>query len=58
MHHRGRTGYLLCQLVKGLAVQLACLLGGQQQKLQSWTAELALGKSLIEVQRFCLQPLG
>ena len=58
LHHRGRTEHLLGQLVKRLAVQLACLLGGQQQELQSWTAELALSKGLIEVQRFCLQPLG
>jgi len=58
MHHRSETRYLLGQLIKRLAVQLARLLGGQQQELQSWTAELALSKSLIEVQRFCLQPLG
>ena len=58
LHHRGRTEYLLGQLVKRLAVQLASLLGSQQQELQSWTAELALSKGLIEVQRFCLQPLG
>ena len=58
LHHRGRTEHLLGQLVERLAVQLASLLGSQQQELQSWTAELALSKSLIEVQRFCLQPLG
>lgn len=55
---QNRTKHLLGQLIKRLAVQLASLLGCQQQELQSWTAELALSKSLIEVQRLCLQPPG